>query len=274
MTTLTDATKESTASRTRRKNWIGLVIGFVIGGALAMCGVVFVGMPLALGHRNDLPLEKLYGNLAVGIVVRTQAGSAQNPVAQNPRALEAGRAAYTGACSVCHGANGDGNGAFGQAIYPPATDLRAHDTQEKTDAQLFWIIKNGLSFAGMPGFGNQFSDQDIWNLVTYTRSLASPNAARPVAAVPTPTAEQLAMANPNGDATQRGAAVYFASGCNLCHGAVGDAPGELGLRGGGREAQEAVRRGRRGMPAYDQTQISDAQLADLVAYMNTFRGVR
>jgi mono/diheme cytochrome c family protein len=274
MTTWTDTTKESTASRTRRKNWIGLVAGLVIGGALAMCGVVFVGMPLALGHRNDLPLEKLYGNLAVGIVVRTQAGSAQNPVAQNPRALEAGRAAYTGACSVCHGANGDGSGAFGQAIYPPATDLRAHDTQEKTDAQLFWIIKNGLSFAGMPGFGNQFSDQDIWNLVTYTRSLASPNAARPVVAVPTPTAEQLGMANPNGDATQRGAAVYFASGCNLCHGAVGDAPGELGLRGGGREAQEAVRRGRRGMPAYDQTQISDAQLADLIAYMNTFRGVR
>jgi mono/diheme cytochrome c family protein len=250
-----------------------LLLGLVLGGALAGLFVVLVAMPFALGHRDNLPLEKLYGDLAVGLVVRTQAGAAQNPLAQNPRALESGRVAYIGACAVCHGANGDGNGMFGQSIYPPATDLRAHDTQEKSDAQLFWIIKNGLSFAGMPGFGSQYSDQDIWNLVTYTRALANTSAARPAFDVPAPTLDQIAIANPQSDAAQRGAAVYFASGCQLCHGALGNAPGELRLRSG-REAEEAVRRGRRGMPRYDQTQISNAQLSDVVAYMNTFQSVR
>ncbi len=269
---MANAPSQNTSMRSRAQ-WLWLIIGLVLGGVFAGLFVVFVAMPFALGHRNNLPLEKLYADFAVGLAVRTQAGSAQNPVAQNPRALEAGRTAYTGSCAVCHGANGDGSGMFGQNIYPPATDLRAHDTQEKTDAQLFWIIKNGLSFAGMPGFGSQYSDQDIWNLVTYTRSLATTSAARPALDVPAPTADQLAAANPQGDAAPRGAAVYFANGCQFCHGALGNAPGELRLRNA-REASEAVRRGRRGMPRYDETQISNAQLSDLAAYMNTFQSVR
>lgn len=261
-------TMQQASTLRKSRNWLWLVVGLVVGAVAAGLLVVLVGMPFALGHRNNLPLEKLYGDMAVSLAVKLQAGSTQNPGAQNPRGLEAGRMAYTGACAVCHGATGDGKGMFGQAVYPPASDLRAHDTQEKSDAELFWIVKNGLSFAGMPGFGNQFSDQDVWNLVNYTRSLAK-TTAEAAPEIPAPTAEQLAMANPQGDASQRGAAVYFANGCYLCHGAVGDAPGELRLRGS-READEAVRRGRRGMPAYDAAQLSDAQLSDMVAYMSTF----
>lgn len=268
---MTDISKSSPSGT--RKTWLWLLVGLVIGGALALLGVVFVGMPFALGHRSNLPLENLYANLAVELAVRTQAGSAQNPVAQNPRALGSGRAAYVGSCAVCHGATGDGGGMFGQSVYPPATDLRAHDTQEKTDAQLFWIIKNGLSFAGMPAFGTQYGDQDIWSLVAYTRSLGKPTSFREPLDIPVPTEGQLVVANPQGDSSQRGAAVYFASGCHLCHGAVGNASAELHLRGG-REVQEAVRRGRRGMPHYSENQISNQQMDDLVAYMNTFQSVR
>lgn len=267
---MTLATTKSNATRSG-KNWLWLVGGLVLGGIGVLLLVVFVGMPLALGHRSDLPLERVYADLAVGLAVNTQAGNATNPNAKDPRAVGAGRASYTGSCAICHGANGNGKGAFGTQMYPPASDLRAHDTQEKTDAQLFWIIKNGLSFAGMPGFGGQYSDRDIWNLVSYTRALGNTQSMRVPELPPAPTAEQLAFADPQGDAAARGAAVYFANGCNLCHGAAGNASGELGLRSG-REAQETVRRGKRGMPTYSADQISDAQLNDLVAYLNTFRG--
>lgn len=257
----------------RRAAWCVALTGVFAGGLIVLFGVIAVGMPFALSHRNDLPLEKLYGDTAVGLASRMQGGSQTNPLGTNPRAIESGRMAYTGSCATCHGVNGDGKGAFGDALYPPASDLRGHDTQEKSDAQLYWIIKNGLSFAGMPGFAGQYDDQGIWALVTYTRSLGKPGA-QGAAIVPTPTADQLAKANPGGDATARGAAVYFAQGCHLCHGAVGNAPGELRLRGGGREGSEAVRRGRPGMPAYGPNMISDAQLSDLVQYLNTMGGGR
>jgi mono/diheme cytochrome c family protein len=252
----------------RRRRWPLFVLGVILGGGAALLLVLLVGMPLAVGHRNNLPLEKIYGDAAVGLASRAQAGNATDPLAGTSRAITPGREAYTGSCAICHGATGDGKGAFGQALFPPATDLRGHDTQEKSDAQLFWIIKNGLSFAGMPAFGAQYNDQDVWTLVSYTRFLGQ--AGDKGLAIPTPTGAQLAAADPAGDPAARGAAVYFAQGCQSCHGAVGNAPGELGLRGNSREASQAIRAGRAGMPAYPTERLSDADLANLLAYLGTF----
>ena len=295
---------------------VGVLFG-VLGAVVVAAAVVG---PWVLGKRGDLPLERAYGDFAVSVASRLGAGNQQNPVANDRRALAAGREAYTGSCSVCHGANGDGRGAFGTSSYPNATDLTSHDTAEKSDAQMFWIIKNGLNFTGMPGFGDQYSDQDIWSLVTYIRALQDPSraaqggsnqpgggqsgptgdrggdrgpgggdrgpgggaSAQPGARggqaltlsaieIAPPTPEQLDVADPRSDQpAARGAAVYFAQGCQLCHGAVGVAPGDLGLRrGGGEEAARAVRQGRPGMPSYTTSQISDAEYSDLQAYLDS-----
>jgi mono/diheme cytochrome c family protein len=247
-----------------------LIIAALAGGAVVAGVIAILGAPLLLVHRQDLPLEQQYGHFMIGVAARVLAGNAANPVANNPRAASAGRDAYTGSCAECHGSSGDGKGVFGTATYPPATDLTSHDVEEKSDAELFWITKNGLSFTAMPGFGDQYSDQEIWNIVAYMRSLQS---GQPAAVnVPSPTFAQLHAADPNGDPVARGAAVYFAQGCQSCHGPVGDAPANLALRGAGETG--AIRRGRPGMPAYGPDRISDAQLADLQAYMRTFAGSR
>lgn len=259
-----------TAGTPRRRRG-ALSIGFALGlGAAAVLGLLLLP-PLALTHRRDLPLEVRYGRAIVGLVSGLGGGRLRNPVAPGNRGmLEIGRNAYTGSCAVCHGAAGDGRGVFGAITYPPATSLVDADVQRRSDGQLFWIIKNGLSFTAMPGFARQYSDQDIWALVMYIRALQA-GQAQPAASVPAPAPEQLAMADPAGDAAHRGAAVYFAAGCHLCHGAAEEAPGELALRAQeAREVAEAVRRGRRGMPVYQPDQLSDDQLADLRAYITTF----
>ncbi|HLZ09580.1 MAG TPA: c-type cytochrome, partial [Chloroflexota bacterium] len=152
--------------------------------------------------------------------------------------------------------------------YPLATDLTSDNVKEKSDAELFWITKNGLSFTAMPGFGSQYDDATTWQIIQYVRTLQSSKAT--TTDVPAPTMAELQVADPQGNAVQRGAAVYFAQGCQYCHGAVGKAPAGLGLRGGGGESTQAIRRGRRGMAAYGTDVISDAELTDLEAYMATF----
>jgi mono/diheme cytochrome c family protein len=121
----------------------------------------------------------------------------------------------------------------------------------------------------MPAFARQYQDQDIWALVSYVRALQQGRAS--AISIPISTVAQLAVADPDGDATARGAAAYFAQGCQLCHGAVDDAPGQLALRGG---ESEAIRRGRSGMPAYGTDRISAVQLSDPLAYLRTFSGGR
>jgi mono/diheme cytochrome c family protein len=251
----------------RRRSW-GL---FLLGGLFGALGVLFllaaIAMPLAVGHRKDLPLERLYGDFAVSLAARLHAGGVPQQPAQNPRALAEAQASYL-TCAQCHGPTGKGDGVYGRGTYPNATDLTAGDAKEKSDAELFWITKNGLSFTGMPGFGGQFSDQDIWQLVMYMRALQNGQAGAPVA-VPTASAQQLSAANPAGTAPEQGAAIYFAQGCQACHGPAGNAPRNLAIRDT-REATQAIREGRQGMPAYGQDKLSDADLQKLIAYMNTF----
>ena len=244
------------------------VRSFLVGGVVACLLILVFVPPLALLHRQDLPLERRFGALAVALVARLQAGGATNPFGAGARVSEPAPAAYIGSCAVCHGPNGDGRGIFGPDTYPNATDLRGEDAKALSDAELFWITKNGLAFTAMPGFASQYADIDIWDLVSYLRALQD-GSARPLS-IPAPATAQLAFADPRGGAAQRGAAVYFAAGCAACHGPVGDGPADLAIPG--RLEILVVREGGRGMPKYGLDRISEIELADLRAYVETFAG--
>ena len=77
---------------------------------------------------------------------------------------------------------------------------------------------------------------------------------------------------PAGDAA-RGKAAYMKHGCSVCHGTIGHG-GDRGS--GGRIAfdvwpweafSQAVRRPRESMPRYPVEHLSDAELADIYAYI-------
>jgi cytochrome c553 len=119
------------------------------------------------------------------------------------------------------------------------------------------LVVGGLAFG---------QDRDIWSMVTYIRALKT-GIPSPALVVPTPSAQQIAMADPEGDAIHRGAALYYSQACVQCHGPNGDAPGTLRLRPGERQLADAVRKGRPGMPSYA---VDDAQMGDLAAFIDTF----
>lgn len=79
-------------------------------------------------------------------------------------------------CADCHGMDGHKPTDAGRWMYPRAADLTSLETQRYSDRELFWIVKNGIRFSGMPAFGNVETDEHIWNLVHYLRTLSpSPN---------------------------------------------------------------------------------------------------
>ena len=94
-----------------------------------------------------------------------------NPFADDPDAAGRGEADYVN-CVGCHGAEGVG----GPALMPPATAFNL-DQSEWTDGYLFWRIKEGgaggPAGTSMPAFGSFMSDEQMWQLVSYIRSLGS-----------------------------------------------------------------------------------------------------
>lgn len=105
--------------------------------------------------------------------------SMTNPVPASPQAVKAGKLLFQEtakplACMNCHGGKGDGAGVMGMAFQPPPRNFTCGQTMKHLpDGQLFWVIKNGSPGTGMMAFGN-LSDDEVWQLIHYIRSLARP----------------------------------------------------------------------------------------------------
>lgn len=111
-------------------------------------------------------------------------GDVQSGVMPENVDLVAGKALYAEACAACHGVNLEGQenwrspGEDGRLPAPPH-DETGH-TWHHSDQVLFDYTKlggrevmaaQGMEFdSGMPGFGDQLSDQEIWNILGYIKS--------------------------------------------------------------------------------------------------------
>lgn len=79
---------------------------------------------------------------------------------------------YEAMCRTCHGAPGKKPDSW--QLYPPAPDLAdALRVTRWSDAEVFWIIKNGLKDTGMSAFGQSHDDDDLWALTAFVRQLQS-----------------------------------------------------------------------------------------------------
>ena len=93
----------------------------------------------------------------------------KNPFTPEPLSLAKARDHFADHCATCHANDGSGDTFIGRNMYPPAPDMRTKDTQELSDGELFFIIRNGIRFTGMPGWGGE--DEENWHLVHFIRHL-------------------------------------------------------------------------------------------------------
>ncbi len=114
-------------------------------------------------------LEALLAKHARRIATPAGARDLKNPVHPTPLAIAEARDHFADHCAVCHANDGSGKTQINEGLYPPAPDLRQAGTQNLTDGEMFYIIKNGIRFTGMPGWGGE--DEDNWKLVLFIRHL-------------------------------------------------------------------------------------------------------
>ena len=86
-----------------------------------------------------------------------------NPLHEDTAAARAGKKIYEKRCQECYG--GDARGGRGPALATGSFQVRADDRY------LFDAIENGIPGTAMPPFETR-SDTNIWQVVTYLRSLA------------------------------------------------------------------------------------------------------
>ena len=102
------------------------------------------------------------------------ARSRANPVAPTDEVMHDAMAHWADHCATCHANDGSGHTPIGRALYPRAPDMRAAETQNLTDGELFYIIERGVPFTGMPAWGTDTAEgeRESWACVLFIRRLA------------------------------------------------------------------------------------------------------
>ena len=112
-----------------------------------------------------------------------EAAKVPNPVKPTAASLAAGKKTYGYDCAMCHGKDGDGKGDLAEDMKLKLLDYTDPAAlKDKTDGELFYIIKNGKG--DMPAEGDRVKTDDVWNLVNYVRSFSKNSAAKPKPATP------------------------------------------------------------------------------------------
>ena len=122
----------------------------------------------------------------------------KNPYAGDAKVAKLGEYQFRSNCAFCHGLGGRGGGRG-----PDLTRAQKH--HGNTDGELFHNIHDGIAGTAMPaatngGIGVGMSDEEIWQVITYIRSV-----------------EKKASAAETGDAAHGKELFYGATGCGTCH---------------------------------------------------------
>ena len=143
-----------------------LLLGFLFAWSgiytvAASCGHwTVVEWLLTFGMRNSVETH------ALGIEV---------PPLDSTDLVTLGAGHFHNGCAFCHGAPGVPINPIAQSMLPPPPDLKT-DLRDWRDRELFWIVKNGIKYTGMPAWAAQQRDDEVWALVAFLRRLPTLDA--------------------------------------------------------------------------------------------------
>jgi cytochrome c553 len=201
-----------------RLRWRWIIYALLALAAAAPAGAFLVawsGVYSVSASRGHFQLVDFFLRFGMENSVRAHAPDTQPPALDDPNLIRLGAGHFYGGCANCHGAPGMPVGPVAGSMLPPPPDLK-EKVGTWSDQELFWIVKHGLKYTGMPGWPAQQRDDEVWPLVAFLRRLPGLNAndyhvlAFSGFEREPPDGHELAM---------RGSAIEAAAACARCHGA-------------------------------------------------------
>ncbi len=130
-------------------------------------GAVFAGSP----QESDIQIPRVPSEKI------EEVKKLKNPLPQTESVLRNGKDLFKRSCVACHGAKGMGNGPVAEEtkMDPKPRNFTNPEFQRlRTDGELFWVLKHGSHNTEMMRMDFFFTDEELWRLISYIRSLAPP----------------------------------------------------------------------------------------------------
>src|SRR3954469_11776090 len=111
------------------------------------------------------------------VAAQNPGGSAEgknmkNPVAWAREPMKAGQGLFQKNCHSCHSADAKGNGPMAPEGTHPSNLTDEKWDRGSTDGEIFMVIRDGAGPKfDMKGYKSKMTENDIWNIVNYLRSV-------------------------------------------------------------------------------------------------------
>ena len=143
---------------------LGIMIGICLPFALGYLFLINGGIPMNT-RAKLLPLENWIAQKALSISYKNEVQS-QPPFAVDQAHLRTGAKTYLHNCAGCHGLPNHEPPRFAKGMFPrpPALFTKEGTVTDDPIGKVYWKTKNGIRLSGMPGYVDNLSDTEIWEV--------------------------------------------------------------------------------------------------------------
>src|SRR5690606_37992245 len=133
------------------RRWL-VILGLLLGAALvAGFLVAWSGIYNIAASRGHWLVTRMALEFGMRSSVRTHALGIEIPPLDEAALIERGATHFQGSCALCHGAPGIERNPVARRLIPEPPPL-SHKVTEWRTRELFWIVKHGIKYTGMPAW--------------------------------------------------------------------------------------------------------------------------
>jgi mono/diheme cytochrome c family protein len=151
---------------TRKVIFTGFIATII--ALVALAGFVWSGIyNIAADEAHSRPVYAVLETLRErSIAVRADA--LRVPDLGDPARIRRGAGNYDAMCVSCHLSPGAAETELSAGLYPAPPNLSRASVAA---AEAFWVIKHGIKASGMPAWGKNMGDENVWDLVAFVQQL-------------------------------------------------------------------------------------------------------
>lgn len=152
-------------------------VGVALVLALAVLFFAWSGLYNVAASQPHWALTRWFLDFGLRRSVETHSASITPPTLDDKNLVILGAGHFDGGCAPCHGAPGGHSDPIVDRMLPAPPELNRAASNWSTE-QLFWIVKHGLKFTGMPAWVAQQREDEVWAVVAFLRALPQMSASQ------------------------------------------------------------------------------------------------
>ena len=145
---------------------LAALLGIAAAAVLGAFAFAWSGLGDIAASQGHWPFVERFLDFGMRHAVKRHANGTEVPKLDDPNMIRLGAAHFHRGCAFCHGAPGIPVNPIAKHMLPPPPEL-AVTMRPWQPNDLFWIVKNGLKYTGMPGWVAIERDDEIWAVVAF-----------------------------------------------------------------------------------------------------------